>query len=77
MLVGCGVRFRQLRGIPSRTCVGGRSVLTAVFAAVRGTGFMEYRSGGRPHSALMLRARMTLPHFSVSSAMSFPNAAGA
>src|SRR5258707_12648644 len=29
----------------------------------------------RPHSALMLRARMTLPHFSVSSAMSFPNAA--
>src|SRR5262249_8932623 len=30
----------------------------------------------RPHSALMLRARMTLPHFSVSSAISFPNSAG-
>src|SRR5262249_27548824 len=30
----------------------------------------------RPHSALMLAARMTLPHFSVSSAMSLPNSAG-
>src|SRR5262245_48113167 len=30
----------------------------------------------RPHSALMLRARMTLPHFSVSSAMSLPKSAG-
>src|SRR5207247_2248748 len=29
-----------------------------------------------PHSALMLRARMTLPHFSVSSAMSLPKSAG-
>jgi hypothetical protein len=28
------------------------------------------------HSALMLRARMTLPHFSVSSAMYFPKPAG-
>src|SRR5262245_42195532 len=28
------------------------------------------------HSALMLAARITLPHFSVSSAMSLPNSAG-
>src|SRR5215468_4057837 len=30
----------------------------------------------RPQSALMLRARMTLPHFSVSSAMNLPKSAG-
>ena len=30
----------------------------------------------RDHSALMLAARMTLPHFSVSSAMSLPKSAG-
>jgi hypothetical protein len=30
----------------------------------------------RDHSGLMLAARITLPHFSVSSATSFPNSAG-
>src|SRR6516225_1021968 len=30
----------------------------------------------RPHSALMLRVRMRLPHFSVSSPMSLPKSAG-
>src|SRR5262245_3564779 len=30
----------------------------------------------RPHSALMFAARITLPHFSVSSAMSLPKSAG-
>src|ERR1700674_1783359 len=30
----------------------------------------------RPHSALILAARITLAHFSVSSAMSLPNSAG-
>src|SRR5262249_55428489 len=30
----------------------------------------------RPHSPLMLAARITLPHFSVSSAMNLPNSAG-
>ena len=29
----------------------------------------------RPHSGLMLADRITLPHFSVSSAMNFPNSA--
>ena len=29
-----------------------------------------------PYSDLMLAARMTLPHFSVSSAMNLPNSAG-
>ena len=43
--------------------------------SIRGTGFMECSTADRPHSALMLAARITLPHFSVSSAMSFPNAA--
>src|SRR6266566_3503883 len=32
-------------------------------------------AANEPHSALMLRARITLPHFSVSSAMNFPKAA--
>ena len=32
--------------------------------------------GGTPHSALMLAARITLAHFSVSSAMNFPKSAG-
>src|SRR6516165_2925243 len=30
----------------------------------------------RDHSALMLAARITLPHFSVSAAMNFPKSAG-
>src|SRR5262249_53540299 len=33
-------------------------------------------TGARPYSALMLAARITLAHFSVSSAMSLPNSAG-
>ena len=36
---------------------------------------MECRAGEN-HSGLMLAARITLPHFSVSSAMSVPNSAG-
>src|ERR1700722_14913405 len=39
---------------------------------------MEYRHrDDRPYSNLMLANRITLPHFSVSSAMNFPNSAGA
>ena len=37
---------------------------------------MRRRSAFRHHSGLMLAARITLPHFSVSSAMSFPNSVG-
>src|SRR6516164_10011676 len=38
---------------------------------------MECRSGvDRPQSALMLAARITLAHFSVSSTMNLPNAPG-
>jgi len=41
---------------------------------VRGTGFMEFHpAGGRFYPALILTARITLPHFSVSSAMNFPH----
>src|SRR5262245_23596701 len=42
----------------------------------RGTGVTEHWIGLPHQSALMLRARMTLPHFSVSSAMSLPKSAG-
>jgi hypothetical protein len=41
-------------------------------AAIRGTGVTEYL-GRADHSALMLAARITLPHFSVSSTMNLPN----
>src|SRR5262249_41403770 len=37
---------------------------------------MEYRQRIGPQSTLMLAARITLAHFSVSSAISFPNSAG-
>src|SRR5262249_58429227 len=37
---------------------------------------MEYLIGLPHQSALMLAARITLPHFSVSSAMSLPKSAG-
>src|SRR5262249_30701894 len=39
-------------------------------------GFYEISTADRAHSALMLAARITLPHFSVSSAMSLPKSAG-
>jgi len=43
----------------------------------RGTEFMEYRARPTPnYSALMLAARITLAHFSVSSAISLPKSAG-
>jgi hypothetical protein len=37
---------------------------------------MEYRVIRPAYSALMLAARITFPHLSVSSAMSLPNSAG-
>src|SRR5436190_21311185 len=37
---------------------------------------MEFGSGLPRQSALMLAARITLPHFSVSSAMNLPKSAG-
>ena len=37
---------------------------------------MESRGDDRPHSSLMLPARITLPHFSVSSAMSLLEVGG-
>ena len=44
--------------------------------AIRGTGVTEYFTGRADRSALMLAARITLAHFSVSSAISLPNSAG-
>src|SRR5262245_61658639 len=43
----------------------------------RGTGFMEYAPRAhRPHYGLMLAAKITLPHFMVSSAISLAKSAG-
>jgi hypothetical protein len=59
---------------------GKYDVLEAVPSSIRSV--FAYRAlrkiwlGRADHSALMLRARMTLPHFSVSSTMSLPKAAG-
>src|SRR5215813_11077853 len=47
--------------------------LTTAGGAVRKTEFMEYLAPFADHSALMLAARITLPHFSVSSAISLPS----
>src|SRR5262245_2917939 len=44
--------------------------------AVRKTAVMEYRSEFWDHSGLMPADLITLAHFSVSSAISFPNSAG-
>ena len=54
----------------------GSSVPTAAIAAVRRTGFMECPAATPTHSGLMFAARITLPHFSVSSAMNLPKSAG-
>src|SRR6516225_3562294 len=47
------------------------------YRSFRGTGFMEYWIGLSHQSALMLSARTTLLHFSVSAAMNLPKSAGA
>src|SRR5438874_343687 len=47
-----------------------------VTKGIRISGVTEYRARRRTYSALMLAARITLPHFSVSSAMSLPKSAG-
>src|SRR5262245_61829323 len=47
-----------------------------VMAAVRLTDVTEYWNGLLRQSALMLAARITLPHFSVSAAISLPKSAG-
>jgi hypothetical protein len=45
--------------------------------ALRLTGFMEYAPRAhRPHYGLMLAAKITLPHFMVSSAISLAKSAG-
>src|SRR5262245_47711368 len=54
----------------------GRSPSPNSKTVVRLTGFMECHLGLPDHSALMLAARITLPHFSLSSAMNWPKSAG-
>src|SRR5262249_33513138 len=48
----------------------------AAAAAIRRTGFMERHLGLPDHSGLMLAARITLPHFSVSAATKLPKSEG-
>src|SRR5215831_1700366 len=43
---------------------------------IRGTAVMEHWFGLPHQSALMFAARITLPHFSISSAMSLPQSLG-
>src|SRR6516225_3659205 len=50
--------------------------LTTAGGAIRGTRFMEYLAGMLLHSGLMFAERITLAHFSVSSAMNLPKSAG-
>jgi hypothetical protein len=65
-------RAADITGRPSLTPTGHRR---PAFAERK---VMEYidPTADRSHSALMLAARITLPHFSVSSAMSLPKSAG-
>src|SRR5215831_10225146 len=62
---------RRTRGVSLDHLVGVARAL-----AIRGTDFMEYRRRAEHYSALMLADLITLPHFSVSSAMSLPKSAG-
>ena len=48
----------------------------AMQAVVRSTSLNHTQVLAPDHSALMLAARITLPHFSVSSAISFPKSPG-
>src|SRR5262245_9074644 len=50
------------------------AALSARESDIRGTGFMEY--GPDDHSGLILAARITWPHFSVSAAINLPKSAG-
>src|SRR5262249_35340422 len=62
---------RRTRGVSLDHLVGVARAL-----AIRRTDFMEYRRRAEHYSALMLADLITLPHFSVSSAMSLPKSAG-
>jgi len=67
-----GQNLKAVTVVPACVCDPKAHGLT--MAVGRGTGFMEYDRMG--YSGLMLAARITLPHFSVSSAMSLPKSAG-
>src|SRR6266481_1925707 len=66
---------RCTTALPPKADVHARScyvafVPVAAIAAIRLTGFMEYAPRAhRPHYGLMLAAKITLPHFMVSSAI--------
>src|SRR5262249_1315175 len=60
----------EARPCPCSAAIGAYLIALVERAAVRGTGVTEHWIGLPHQSALMLRARMTLPHFSTSSAMS-------
>src|SRR6516165_6979733 len=79
----------MLQGLPAREkAVGGQWCREGWLAtkvpvggherpAIRRTGFMEYAPRAhRSHYGLMLAAKITLPHFMVSSAISLAKSAG-
>src|SRR5262249_27285090 len=63
-----------IRAVGQRSTRRCYSITSSARAApdIRGTGGYGISTADQPQSALMLRARITLPHFSVSSAMSLP-----
>src|SRR5262245_35812524 len=69
--VGSDVWFAR-----KETSIDGRQGAIPVIAVVRVTGRYGILGRRARHSALILAVRITFAHFSVSSAMSFPNPAG-
>jgi hypothetical protein len=67
----CDSRYRRERG-------SARDQMQKISAGKFHSALPAFRAtvGSRNHSGLMLAARITLRHFSVSSAMSLPNSAG-
>jgi len=69
-------RGTRLAGCARRIDPGVDRHWSAVPVGLLGSYGISAPTADRAHSALMLRARMSLPHFSVSSAMSLPKSAG-
>jgi hypothetical protein len=67
MIIGSGLRAGRAGG---RHAMGGHG-------GSDGSACRTLRNDDRRQSGLMFATRITLPHFSVSPAMNFPNAAGA
>src|SRR5215472_2298427 len=85
--MGCHLGSNCIRSLPAKGRIAGYTELAWISQRVmrtsssdpcrfRRTGFMEYRRRAEHYSALMLADLITLPHFSVSSAMCLAKSAG-